>query len=381
MTTILYMEINLIGLFILFIVYRRLHYVKKYPMIHKLLKCIVMINAIWLLCEIFLTYCKGKIFFSSRYIMNGLFLMYNTASILLSSLWSIYLDYVYIGNRGRTKLRYLVYFIPSIVNFLLTICSIRLKWIFYVDNSGILHCGKLYYLHSIIVIISVMSLLYGIIRGVYYKVKQKRIEEVRLICCSLLALIGITIHLHCSGPSLIPLISSIYLILLFIHVQNDLITIDSLTEINNRRALDLYIEKKSDSFSHCQNVFMLILDADHFKTINDTYGHLSGDQALKQIANILKKVCVPGDFLARYGGDEFVIVGHREEEIEIHLFINQIYSEVQQVNEMNELPYRLSLSIGYAVLGKNGVRTMDDLMKSADNRMYQRKIDKQTYLL
>ena len=381
MTANLYMEINLIGLFILFIVYCRLHYVKKYPFIHKLLTSIVVINVIWILCELFLTYCDGKIFFGSRLIMTGLFVMYNTVSILSGSLWSIYTDYVYIGDRRHARLRYLVYFIPSIIDFLLTLCSIQWKWIFYVDNGGTLHRGELYYLHIIIVIISVMFLLYGIIRGVCNKAKQKRNEEVRVICFSLLVLIGITVHLHWSGQSLIPLITSIYLLLLIIHVQNDLITIDSLTEINNRRALDLYIEKKSAHFSHCQNVFMLILDADHFKIINDTFGHHTGDQALKQIAKILKKVSHTADFIARYGGDEFVIVGHRETEIEIHRFMDEIYTEVKQVNDKNELPYRLSLSIGYAVLGKNGVCTMEDLMKSADNRMYQRKIDEQTYLL
>ena len=84
--------------------------------------------------------------------------------------------------------------------------------------------------------------------------------------------------------------------------------IDTLTQLNNR---DFFYASISDSMEKLQKkqsyISLLIIDLDNFKNINDTYGHIAGDEILKQISNILKHNIRATDIATRWGGDEFVI--------------------------------------------------------------------------
>ncbi len=77
----------------------------------------------------------------------------------------------------------------------------------------------------------------------------------------------------------------------------------------NRRAYDRFIRQEFNRYLRYGTVFSVILfDVDHFKLINDTYGHAVGDKCLLEIINRVKPVLRETDFLARYGGEEFVIL-------------------------------------------------------------------------
>ncbi|WP_110931570.1 diguanylate cyclase [Paenibacillus bouchesdurhonensis] len=84
---------------------------------------------------------------------------------------------------------------------------------------------------------------------------------------------------------------------------------DFLTGLYNARAFEVLLQQKIDSFHRYQIPFtLLMVDIDHFKKVNDTYGHAEGDAVLTQIANLLRDTFRPGDEIARKGGEEFVII-------------------------------------------------------------------------
>ena len=85
---------------------------------------------------------------------------------------------------------------------------------------------------------------------------------------------------------------------------------DELTGLANRRELFRYLDEKSAELSQDETFFIAMLDIDHFKIINDVYGHMFGDEALRCIASVMKKACDPDsdEMAARYGGEEFVII-------------------------------------------------------------------------
>ena len=84
---------------------------------------------------------------------------------------------------------------------------------------------------------------------------------------------------------------------------------DSLTTLRNRRALSDYIVEQRDKIKQISIQYTVaFIDLDNFKYFNDTFGHQAGDIMLKLFANIMKKIYRTGDFLCRYGGDEFIVV-------------------------------------------------------------------------
>jgi diguanylate cyclase (GGDEF)-like protein len=116
-----------------------------------------------------------------------------------------------------------------------------------------------------------------------------------------------------------------------------------------------------------------MIDVDYFKNINDTYGHLEGDEALIRVANALKlgcTVCRRHPYIARYGGDEFIIVAELTED-EIHELCSAIRSSLEELNAKSGVPYPLQLSIGYAEW-KEGM-TSSDLLVAADYNLYKEK--------
>ncbi len=89
----------------------------------------------------------------------------------------------------------------------------------------------------------------------------------------------------------------------------DLAMHDALTGLANRRYCIEHLEREIDRLKEEQTLLVLLfIDLDKFQSINDTYGHRIGDQALRKAANQLKALCRQGDFLARYGGDEFILI-------------------------------------------------------------------------
>ena len=109
---------------------------------------------------------------------------------------------------------------------------------------------------------------------------------------------------------------TVELLCLYVDISTRQISMDKLTQVNNRQNLLSFLEYKMKF--HEESIFLLMIDVDYFKSINDTYGHLEGDEALIQISRILKNSCSGyrrRPYIGRYGGDEFIIIleGTRDE--------------------------------------------------------------------
>ena len=159
----------------------------------------------------------------------------------------------------------------------------------------------------------------------------------------------------------------------FFIIRRDLKT-DTLTGIGNRYSFNEFMENLSEK--NRQRIFhkswtIVIIDMDHFKEINDTYGHIEGDNALRDMAKILKSCIRRSDFAARYGGDEFVLAARAETDTD-HL-IARLLENLKNYNENSGRPYRLEISYGYDTFTTGGGRTIEEFMTHIDNLMYRRK--------
>ncbi|HEX2269281.1 MAG TPA: diguanylate cyclase [Pyrinomonadaceae bacterium] len=150
---------------------------------------------------------------------------------------------------------------------------------------------------------------------------------------------------------------------------------DPLTGLPNARYLSLRFEEESARARRTDRAFQVVmLDLDEFKTVNDTYGHKAGDRMLREVANLIAGQLREYDFLARYGGDEFValvqeVVGSQVEELCSR--IENAVSKFSLSLGRNRFA-RVGISIGTATFGVDG-ETLDHLIAHADNEMYRMK--------
>ena len=162
------------------------------------------------------------------------------------------------------------------------------------------------------------------------------------------------------------------ILFVYLHLQNQLISTDSLTMLNNRNRLHHFLHQQRDE----KNSFVIMVDVDHFKQINDTYGHAEGDKALVLVSQALKKACERLNysmFLCRYGGDEFLMIAQTEVPNEV---VNQIRECLQEEisNKKGALPYTIEASVGFAHWNGHP-ESFKQSMINADKKMYEDKRD------
>ncbi|MHB0776209.1 GGDEF domain-containing protein [Halomonas sp. WWR20] len=176
-------------------------------------------------------------------------------------------------------------------------------------------------------------------------------------------------------------LGSVFLLFSFIVVQLYVITArtekryrvdashDSLTGVLNRRAV---FELAGE---HCQRgagFALLLLDADHFKAVNDNHGHSAGDEVLRHLAMILKKTLREGDLLGRVGGEEFLVIlpgTGREEALMVASRLRQ--GLAQQPCRLQKLTLPVTLSMGLAL--SREATQLSEMIDLADRRLYAAK--------
>ena len=167
----------------------------------------------------------------------------------------------------------------------------------------------------------------------------------------------------------------ILMLIFYIQAIEVRVSMDPLTQLNNRGQLMRYVSQKSNLHQEGRHAFVIMMDIDRFKEINDTYGHAEGDKALVIIANSLKKVInrnsMPS-FLGRYGGDEFILIVHLDSREHPDQLIRVIREEIRQECVASGMPYMLSISAGYDLL-RGGDDSIQNCIQRADEKLYQDK--------
>jgi diguanylate cyclase (GGDEF)-like protein len=239
---------------------------------------------------------------------------------------------------------------------------------FYIsDPENILVRGNLYIIHILLGYSPLLFILYDII---FFFKDFKKSQYILTLIFLLLNGIGSSIDNITGTTSLIwPCFAGALLYAYFFIIRTDS-KIDSLTGIGNRYAFNEFINKLA-SQSVKESYSIVIIDMDHFKEINDTLGHAEGDNALRDMAAIIKGCVRHSDFAARYGGDEFVLAAKAEYDIE--KLISRIERSMEIQNEKHMRPYTLEMSYGYDVYAAGQSRSINEFLNHVDSLMYQHK--------
>ena len=150
--------------------------------------------------------------------------------------------------------------------------------------------------------------------------------------------------------------------------------IDGLTELYNRRGFnDLGEQYLKLALRSSRPVALIYLDIDRFKTINDTLGHHVGDRALLCVADTLRDAFRRSDIIARMSGDEFAVLAFETSKENAEMLVQRLRAELAELNEHTKERFKLSLSIGLARHNGDEAVVLDELLKQADEAMYEEK--------
>jgi diguanylate cyclase (GGDEF)-like protein len=177
---------------------------------------------------------------------------------------------------------------------------------------------------------------------------------------------GAGISIGCASAAI-----AILIIFLFIVMRNT--QTDSLTGLNNRKQFEECLRSVLKKRRQKNYLIGMMLDINKFKAINDTFGHREGDEALTYAARILKTAVGNSGFLARYAGDEFVVLIETDDQTEGQKIYGRVREQENALNQAIRKPYDLHFAVGYVTYTKNDLVSVDGFLDSIDKKMYADK--------
>lgn len=326
--------------------------------------CGLLENDVWHKGQMLSTIFNLGFFFSS-YLIGYFAFMYSECEI--NNTWMFNNKKLYLS------------FIPTLILIVLTFLTLKFRFFFYIDINGEYIKGPYYFL--VLLFVYGYLLLIGIKNFILYFNKKYYLKKEILLSLSSFVIFplifGIIQAFH-TGISIICLGTTISLVQVFISMQNKRITIDSLTKLNNRDKLMQHLDSKINNVIN-NDIYFVMIDIDNLKHINDTFGHVEGDRAIKTIADILKQSC--GHYtcmLARYAGDEFSIVFEGSLE-SVEKLKNDIYTNLKVYQELTNGKYNLEVSLGYSRYDRFKMKNIVELIASADDELYKDKARKKKH--
>lgn len=294
--------------------------------------------------------------------------LYYMCNALPCYFWCLYARYQLTMNANDTTVRILLA-VPAFIGIVLSALSCFSRLFFYIDENNVYHRGEYYWFFLVIIMAYLLYALFYIIAN------RKKVEKAiyySLLIFALPPFIGGAVQALFYGVSLVWPGAALSLLIIYIYVQKSQLHTDHLTGLYNRRRLDAYLERSLAQAGH-NGIGCILLDIDGFKAINDTHGHAIGDQALIDLAGILKQSVGRESFLARYGGDEFVVILHAGDSASVEKTVNAININVASYNLNSEAPYEIRLSVGYDVFHNVARCTREHVLHHIDTLMYQNK--------
>ncbi|MEI8345610.1 MAG: GGDEF domain-containing response regulator [Candidatus Omnitrophota bacterium] len=150
--------------------------------------------------------------------------------------------------------------------------------------------------------------------------------------------------------------------------------IDDLTSLYNRRGFFNIVQQQLKlALRTRRDMLLIFIDVDRFKQINDTYGHLEGDRALVDLAEILKKSFRETDVTGRLGGDEFAVLAIEASLGQYPNILGRLKQRISNFNSTGRRQFELSVSVGAQQYDSLNPCTMEELIRQADQKMYELK--------
>lgn len=307
----------------------------------------------------------GQIFPGSRIINYAANTYLYTFNVILPFCVIMYADLSMYGDPDRIRKNYLPQKIVGIGMIAVNIVNLFIPVSYYISEENVYERRPFGYVYFVVILYFCLS-AYAVSRK--YEKEHGTRSFFNIMMFLLPLFIGTALQFAFYGLSLAWLSAAVGLVCLYTMQQNEVAYIDPLVGTYNRQ----YLNHVIFSWIRRGSVFSgAMLDMDHFKNINDYYGHSEGDRALKVMTDILKEARIDNEWVFRFAGDEFIVLklGDRGEGLKAYL--EEVERLVKEYNSGGHA-YPIALSYGTSVF-ENG--TIDAFMKEMDDKMYIMKAE------
>ena len=276
----------------------------------------------------------------------------------------------------KAKTRFLIA-IPVIASSILCVSAYWTGLIFYVDEENRLVNGKLYF---ILIVVPFAYMLAASVKAFGRFLNKDRYADRNIyfmigifpfapICLGILQVTFWRIPLMCYGA-----VAAVFYV--YITSLDNLISIDPLTQTNNRNQMYKYLVQKMRGNDQSMSLFLLMVDIDRLRFVNEAYGHAEGDRALIRASSAIKEACQSSRnrlFVSRYGGDEFVIVAEMPYKAEAVWLAEQIRNNVKRASANDAALYDLTVSVGISQYDYKAPVSIQAFIARAYSDLYRNK--------
>ncbi len=337
---------------------------------HKLFKSVVFLTMLMILIDVGHEYINGVSGNFARLVLIILSFFIYALPSFIALIWFYYVHLIVYYRKPRKGIGALLLQVPMIVNVFISLASVFWPLYFSVDNNNVYSRSNIYFLS---IVLQYSYLIAAIFMVVLNKRKIQHDKFYPLAFFAILPMIGGLIQAFNYGLLLIwPLIAfSIYIA--FVFIQSRVISTDYLTGLMNKGAFENYIENLKTTNNKNQKLAAVVMDLDGLKSINDKFGHHIGDEALQSFAHMITLSFNKKDYIARFGGDEFVLVTYVNSLAEIERSNQVLFENIKSLNEEEILPVELKFSLGYDIYDERIDSTVKQFLERIDQLMYQNK--------
>ncbi len=375
MSAAIYVQINIIPIIVLIIMRLNTPKIFTYTWRSRVLRFIIVLLAgiivinmcTWVLDGSIKPYASALLWFTNT--------LYSGSVCFAAFLWYLYVYDMVVNGVGQTGRKAAVWSVPLLVLLAVLASNPWHRLLFYMDSHNHYVRGPYFVLQVLIPVgylTPASALAHRQIRLEYLPEKKKEFQM--LASFILLPVLGSILQLAFFGTDLIWPFTAASLLLIYTNVQREQVTRDSLTGLNNRRRLDQYLQIMDERLEDKENWYFILMDINKFKSINDAYGHVTGDEVLREVSDRIKVVFgAEQAFLARYGGDEFVIILKSNTPEEAMDTIRRLQESVAGIRWGGGKPWEITLSAGCVKYNADSMKSTRDAVALADKRMYQEK--------
>jgi diguanylate cyclase (GGDEF)-like protein len=290
---------------------------------------------------------------------------------IIAGVWLFYVYELIYLKKPKIDIIMILILLPLIINVFVSFLSLFVPLFFYITSTN-------EYVRGSIFIASLLILYVYMIVPIFIVITNKRrlqyFKFYPLVFFTIPPMIGGIIQAFNYGILILWPMFSLSIFVMYVFIQTKLIALDYLTGLMNKGAFENYVS--SFNINRKNSISIIMMDLDGLKIINDTYGHLIGDEVLRVFATACIESFDKRDYIARIGGDEFVVVSSLSNKEEIKMYLDKLNFNLRKIGLINGMPDTLSYSYGFDIYDPKKESSLRSLIESADQKMYINKAQK-----